>query len=95
MRERDLLSLLRLCWPLLPTCLVSELLTREYGLGWLAGGKMDVRLVNVLWADEIVEARAEETAEVPEADRRRIHLDVWVQKEDGTKVIVGTASALR
>jgi acyl dehydratase len=80
---------------MLPICLVSELLTREYGRGWLSGGKMDVRLVNVLWADEVVEARAEEVSEVPEADRTRVHLDVWVQKADGTKVIVGNASALR
>ncbi len=80
---------------MLPICLVSELLTREYGRGWLAGGKMDVRLVNVLWADEQIEARAEETGEVPEAGRTRVHLDVWVEKTDGTRVIVGTASALR
>ncbi|HXC53222.1 MAG TPA: MaoC family dehydratase [Candidatus Limnocylindrales bacterium] len=80
---------------MLPICLVSELLTREYGRGWLAGGKMDVRLVNVLWADEHIEARAEETSEVPEAGRTRVHLDVWVEKTDGTRVIVGTASALR
>lgn len=80
---------------MLPVCLVSELLTREYGRGWLAGGKMDVRLVNVLWACDVVEARAEETSEAPEADRTRVHLDVWVEKADGTKVVVGSASALR
>ena len=80
---------------MLPVCLVSELLTRDYGRGWLAGGKMDVRLVNVLWADELAEARAEEVEETPEAGRTRVHLDVWVQKEDGTKVVVGGASALR
>jgi acyl dehydratase len=80
---------------MLPVCLISELLTRDYGRGFLAGGKMDVRLVNVLWADEVVTARAEETSEVPEAGRTRVHLDVWVEKEAGTKVVVGTASALR
>lgn len=80
---------------MLPVCLVSELLTRDFGRGWLAGGKMDVRLVNVLWADDVVEARADEIEEVPEADRTRVHLDVWVEKNDGTKVVVGTASALR
>jgi acyl dehydratase len=80
---------------MLPVCLVSELLTRELGRGWLEGGKMDVRLVNVLWADETVEAHAEEIDEVPEAGRTRVHLDVWVAKADGTKVIVGTASAVR
>ena len=79
---------------MLPVCLISELLTREFAGGWLAGGKMDVRLVNVLWAGDAVEAKAEVTDEVPEADRSRVHLDVWVEKADGTRVVVGTASAL-
>ncbi|RMF23092.1 MAG: hypothetical protein D6760_06100 [Deltaproteobacteria bacterium] len=80
---------------MLPICLLSELLTAEFGDGWIAGGKMDVRLVNVLWANETVHARAEEREVCPEADRVRHHLDVWVEKDDGTKVVVGTASALR
>jgi len=80
---------------MLPICFISELLTREFGQGWLVGGKMDVRLVNVLWADEEVRARAEVSDEVAEADRTRVHLDVWVEKDDATKVIVGSASALR
>jgi hypothetical protein len=56
---------------------------------------MDVRLVNVLWANERVTARAEVVDEVPEAGRLRSLLDVWVEKGDGTKVVVGTASALK
>ena len=80
---------------MLSTCMAAELLTRDYGRGFLAGGKIDMRLVNVLWADETVRACAEETQAVPEADRTRIHLDLWVEKTDGTKVAVGTASALR
>jgi len=80
---------------MLPICFVSELLTRDFRDGWLAGGKMDVRLVNVLWANEAVTAHADVREEVPEADRVRVHMDVWVEKTDGTKVIVGQASALR
>lgn len=80
---------------MLPICFVSELLTREFRDGWLAGGKMDVRLVNVLWANETVSAHADVREEVPEADRVRVHMDVWVEKADGTKIIVGQASALR
>ncbi|MFN2375017.1 MAG: hypothetical protein ABR538_00645 [Candidatus Binatia bacterium] len=80
---------------MLPVCLAAELLTRDFGHGFLAGGKMDLKLVNVLWADETVEARAEETSETPEAGRTRVRFDIWVQKPDGTKVAVGTASALR
>ncbi len=79
---------------MLATCYMSELLTREFGDGWLAGGKMDVKLVNVLWANETVHARGQVREEVPEADRKRVHMDAWVEKEDGTKVIVGTASAV-
>jgi len=80
---------------MLPICFVSELLTRDFDGGWLAGGKMDVRLVNVLWANETVRAHADVREEVPEADRVRVLMDVWVEKDDGTKVIVGQASALR
>lgn len=79
---------------MLPVCFLGELLTREFGRGFLAGGKMDVRLVNVLWANEAVAARAEVVEETPEADRTRVHLDVWVEKSDGTKVVVGNASAV-
>jgi acyl dehydratase len=80
---------------MLPICFVSELLTRDLGEGWLAGGKMDVRIVNVLWANEHVTARAEMVDEVPEAGRTRRHFDVWVEKDDGTKVVVGTASGVK
>jgi acyl dehydratase len=80
---------------MLPICVLSELLTREFGEGWLAGGKMDVRLVNVLWANETVSARAEITEETRESNRTRLLLEAWVEKADGTKVVVGQASALR
>jgi hypothetical protein len=70
-------------------------MTSEYERGWLAGGKMDVRLVNVLWGGETVTAKAQIIDETPEADRFRVRLDAWVEKDDGTKVIVGEASALR
>jgi acyl dehydratase len=80
---------------MMPICFISELLTAEFGEGWLAGGKMDVRLVNVLWGGESVSAHAEVVDETPEAGKRRVHLEVWVEKPDATKVIVGKASAVR
>ena len=80
---------------MLSTCFISEQLTAQFDAGWMAGGKMDVRLGNVLWAGESVRTCARTTGEAPEADRLRVHMDVWVEKEDGTKVTVGQASALR
>jgi acyl dehydratase len=80
---------------MLAVCLVSELLTRAFAAGWHAGGKLDVRLVNVVWVDDVLTARAKVREVVPEGRRRRVHVDVWCEKPDGTKAIVGSASALR
>ncbi len=76
-------------------CFVSELMTHAFGLGWQGGGKLDVRLVNVVWLNDVLTTRGKVREEVPEGSRRRLHLDVWCEKPDGTKTLVGTASALR
>ena len=80
---------------MLSVCLVSELMTETFGAGWLLGGKMDVRLVNVVWVDDVLATRGKVREEVAEGSHRRVHLDVWCEKADGTKALVGTASALR
>ena len=64
---------------MMSTCFVSELMSRQFGMGWAAGGKMDVRLTNVLWVDETVTARAKVREETPEGTRTRVHCDVWVE----------------
>ena len=58
--------------------------------------RMDLKLVNVLWAGERVRARGRLAEESQEGTRRRRQLDVWVEKcdEAATPVVVGTASAL-
>lgn len=80
---------------MMTTCFVSEVMQRAFGEGWLVGGKMDVRLTNVLWVDDRVTARARVREEVREGRRQRVHCDVWVEKDDGTRVLVGEASGLR
>lgn len=80
---------------MMTVCLVSELMSEAFGLGWIWGGKMDVRLVNVVWVGDVLATRGKVREEVPEGTRRRAHVDVWCEKADGTKSLVGTASALR
>jgi acyl dehydratase len=75
-------------------CFVSELMTRAFGAGWYCGGKLAVNLVNVLWGGERLLTRAQVREELPEGSRRRTLVDVWSEKPDGTKTLVGTASAL-
>ncbi|MEX2081214.1 MAG: hypothetical protein WEC33_06325 [Dehalococcoidia bacterium] len=76
------------------TTFLSDVMTRRFGAGWFAGGRMSVNLVNVLWGGETVTARAAIRQLLPEGARRRAICDVWTEKPDGTRTLAGTASAL-
>lgn len=80
---------------MMSTCFVSQVMQQAFGLGWLAGGKMELKLTNVLWVDEEVTAYGRIREEVREGSRVRVHCEVWVDKADGTRIALGTASALR
>jgi acyl dehydratase len=80
---------------MMSVCFLSELMTTNFGLGWLCGGKMNVSLVNVVWPNDTLSVRARARETVPEGAKSRVHLDIWCEKADGVKTIVGSASALR
>ncbi len=80
---------------MMTTCFVSQVMQDHFGMGWLQGGRMSVKLTNVLWADERVTARAKLREEAAEGTGLRVHCEVWVDKDDGTRVLLGDASALR
>ncbi len=79
---------------MLSVCLVAELLTRRFGLGFLYGGRMDLRLVNVVWGNDVTGPRGCILSRREEGRRSRAEVEVWCEKADGTKTIVGSASAL-
>jgi hypothetical protein len=79
---------------MMSTCFISEVMQQAFGMGWVEGGKMSVKLVNVLWVDENVTTYGKIREEQAEGTRRRVHCDVWVEKDDGTRITLGTASAL-
>jgi acyl dehydratase len=76
-------------------CFVSELMAHNFGAGWENGGKLNLKLVNVVWPDDRLRVCGKVRDESPEGARRRVHVDVWCEKEDGVKTIVGSASATR
>jgi acyl dehydratase len=80
---------------MMSTCFVSQVMQDHFGMGWLQGGRMSVKLTNVLWVDETITAHARVREENAEGSQNRVHCDVWVEKDDGVRVILGTASALR
>jgi acyl dehydratase len=80
---------------MMTVCFVSELMTQRFGTGWYNGGRMSVNLVNVLWGgDGGVVTKGIIREYTPESSARRAHCEVWVEKRDGTKVTLGTASAV-
>jgi hypothetical protein len=56
---------------------------------------MSLKLTNVLWVDESVSVHGKLRETVREGTLERVHCDVWVDKDDGTRVTLGTASAVR
>jgi len=79
---------------MLSVCLLAEMMTRRFGLGFLYGGKMDLRLVNVLWGNDVTGPKGSIVERRPEGQRSRAEAEVWCDKADGTKTVVGSASAL-
>jgi hypothetical protein len=79
---------------MMSTCFVHQLMQDHFGRGWVVGGKMSVKLTNVLWVDERVVVHGKVREEWPEGTGTRVGCDVWVEKADGTKILVGDASAL-
>jgi hypothetical protein len=75
-------------------CMIGEMMTQRFGLGFIVGGRFDVRLVNVLWAEEASGAKGHIIGRHQEGSRARAEVEVWCEKADGTKTIVGTASAI-
>ncbi len=80
---------------MMSTCFVSQVMLDHFGMGWITGGRMSVKLVNVLWVDETVTAHGRIRDEQPEGSQTRVVCEVWVDKEDGTRILAGEASALR
>jgi acyl dehydratase len=80
---------------MMSTCFVSQLLQDHFGEGWLRGGRMSVKLTNVLWVDEAVTVHGRIRDEEPEGTRTRVRCEVWIDKTDGTRILAGDASALR
>ena len=80
---------------MMSVCFISEIMTRNFGAGWFCGGKLNVSLVNVVWPNDRLAVRGKVREEVPEGAKTRVHCDVWCEKLDGVKTIVGSASALK
>jgi acyl dehydratase len=79
---------------MMTTCFAAQVMLDAFGRGFLEGGRMSLKLTNVLWVDEAVSAYGRIRERTPEGTRTRVHCEVWVDKADGTRVLLGDASAV-
>jgi acyl dehydratase len=79
---------------MMTTCFAGQVMLDHFGMGFLEGGRMSLKLTNVVWVDETLTAYGRIREKTPEGTRTRVHCDVWVEKDDGTRVLIGDASAL-
>ncbi|HLZ72039.1 MAG TPA: hypothetical protein VKV26_19210 [Dehalococcoidia bacterium] len=72
----------------------GELLDRALGDRWARGGRLLVKFTNVLWPNEPIRVRAVATGPLADAPERE-GVFAWVEKTDGTMVIVAEGSLPR
>lgn len=74
--------------------LIFRMMRSCFEEGWLIGGKVALTFRRPVWSNDFATARGVITEIEPEDDSVRMICDVWIERADGEKAIVGTCSAL-
>ncbi|MFN8535348.1 MAG: MaoC family dehydratase [Dehalococcoidia bacterium] len=73
---------------------ISRMLVDFFGPAYFETGRFDCTFVAPVFDDEDIFVRGIVRDRIEEDDGVRLVCDVWLEKEDGAKSIVGTASAI-
>jgi acyl dehydratase len=77
---------------------ITRSMMAAFGAGWIEGGTIAVKMIKPLLQDDRTTSRGRVVSlayEDAEGGRRvRAVCETWVERADGTRVMVGTASAL-
>lgn len=76
------------------SALIFRMMRMVFGDGWIVGGKGSLTFRRPVWSDDFATARGIVTETTGEGDKTRVHCEVWVERGDGERAIVGTCSAL-
>jgi acyl dehydratase len=74
--------------------LVTRAMMTCFDKGWIEGGALSLKMIKPVYPRNFVTAKGVLREKRPEDDAVRYCFDVWVEDEDGRKVVVGEASAL-
>ncbi|MDA0256147.1 MAG: MaoC family dehydratase [Chloroflexi bacterium] len=73
---------------------MSRMLLDYFGPSYYDTGRFECRFAAPVFDDDDVAVRGEVRERVEEQGGVRLVCDVWIEKADGTRAVVGTASAL-
>jgi acyl dehydratase len=76
------------------SALIFRMMTACFDGGWIVGGKGSLTFRRPMWSDDFACAHGVVTGKALEGDRIRVSCDVWVERSDGERAVVGTCSAL-
>jgi len=71
----------------------AHILEERFGPEWWRSGRLSVKFTNPVWPDETVRAHGVVTGPLAD-DPSRLGASVWLDKPDGTIVLIGEASVL-
>ena len=74
--------------------LIFKMMSTTFEEGWYQGGKASVTFRRPIFCNEFITAKGIVKEKVPEGDKTRIVCEVYIEKLDGVKAVVGTCSAL-
>ncbi len=74
--------------------LITRMLVDYFGKDYFLSGGIAVKFQSPVYDDETVTIGGEVKDRVPEGDGVRVLCDVWLAKPDGTRAVVGEASAV-
>lgn len=73
---------------------LNQMMTNNFGEGYLRGGDIAVSFIKPVRPGDVIVAKGHVREIRPEGARFRVMCEVWLEKRDGEKTTVGTASAL-
>ncbi|MGH3757768.1 hypothetical protein [Actinophytocola sp.] len=79
-----------------PIAQIHRSMMMAFGAGWVAGGRIKAKMIKPLLEHDFTTAKGRVTGLSLEsgADRLRVACEAWVERRDGTKIMVATASAV-
>lgn len=75
---------------------MTEFMVQLFGKDWFTSGTITNQFIGggVIDRDNVT-MHAKVSGVEPEGGRKRVKLEIWLDREDGQKALVGTASSLR